>query len=168
MRPLTHLVTPWLLAIGIVGSASPSMAQVVVGGYVGISVGSPELVAQPYPPPPPRRAHPAPGYPDSGYPAPYPGAPGWTARHSAPWAYEAGFDDGYREGLKDGRRGRWYDPIGQKQFRRANRGYHGEYGPRSFYQQHYRHGFREGYERGYREAYYRHRGHGPKGRARPW
>ncbi|MBP1606059.1 MAG: hypothetical protein H6Q08_1433 [Acidobacteria bacterium] len=168
MRPLTHLVTPWLLAIGLVGSASPSMAQVVVGGHVGISVGSPGTGAQPYPPPPPRRARPAPGYPDSGYPAPYPGAAGWALHEPAPWAFEAGYYDGYQEGLRDGRRGRWYDPIGQKQFRRANRGYHREYGPQSFYQQHYRRGFRRGYERGYRQALYPYPDQRPRGQRRPW
>jgi hypothetical protein len=138
MRPLAHFVMPWLVAPALLAGTSPAAAQVAEGGHIGITIGTPGPIAQPYPTP--RR-----GYP-------YPVDPGWTSPGPRGWAFEAGFDDGYREGVKDGRRGRRYDPFGRKDFRRAIRGYHREYGPKSFYQDQYRHGFRRGYERGYREA----------------
>jgi hypothetical protein len=144
MRTVSLFVAPWLLAAGMAGLASPVAAQVVVGGHIGITVGSPPPVAQPYPPPPHR--YPAPVYEGRGYPM--------------PWAYRTGYDDGNREGVKDGRRGRRYDPFEEKDYRRASRGYRGEYGPKPAFQHHYRLGFREGYERGYQEASYGHPGYG--------
>jgi hypothetical protein len=152
MRPFSHLVVPWLLVFGLLGAASPAAAQVTVGGHLDISIGAPGPLAQPYPAP--------------GYRVPAPGDRGWASPGARAWAFEAGYEDGRREGFRDGRRGRRYDPSGQRDFRRATRGYHRDDGPRSFYQEHYRHGFRRGYEHGYREGAYGNRRHGTPPRYR--
>lgn len=67
-------------------------------------------------------------------------------------AVDRGFEDGYREGLEDGRDGDRYDLVGQRDYRRGDKGYKKHYGPRETYARLYRDGFRDGYDRGYREA----------------
>jgi hypothetical protein len=70
-------------------------------------------------------------------------------------ARRAAFDEGYREGLKQGerdaRRGDrfWYED--QRTYRRADKGYHRSYGDRGRYQV----AFRNGYASGYSDAYNR-------------
>jgi flagellar biosynthesis/type III secretory pathway protein FliH len=67
-------------------------------------------------------------------------------------AYARGFSDGYRRGVDDGRDGDRYDPVGHRDYREADQGYHSEYGSRDAYRNNYRAGFRPGYEEGYREG----------------
>jgi hypothetical protein len=66
-----------------------------------------------------------------------------------------GFDRGYRDGLKHGRKdgdkGRSFNVRRDDDFRDADNGYHREYGPRYEYARGYRDGYQEGYRRGYAE-----------------
>ena len=71
-------------------------------------------------------------------------------------AYDIGYREGIQAGERDARRNR---PSGfeyDKDYRRADKGYHWRYGDREAY----RHEFRRGYERGYREAYRANAGYG--------
>ncbi|HUF24653.1 MAG TPA: hypothetical protein VMN81_11030 [Vicinamibacterales bacterium] len=65
-------------------------------------------------------------------------------------ATAAGFEDGYRQGLEDGRDGDRFDPVRAKRYREGDRGYDRRYGTREQWKTAYRQAFREGYERGYR------------------
>lgn len=159
------LVIPWLIGLALVTAAArPATAQVVVRGGVGVAVGTPGPYPGPqaYPYPPPR-----PGRYGTPYPGPYPGS-GWGPYENGSWALQAGYEDGYREGVEDGRDGDRYDPIGQKQYRRAKRGYDRRYGPEDHYRQRYRDGFRQGYDRGYREGSYASRRYYRPWGQRPW
>ena len=66
-----------------------------------------------------------------------------------------GFDRGYRDGLKHGRKdgdkGRSFYVARDNDFRDADNGYHRDYGPRREYARGYRDGYDEGYRRGYAE-----------------
>jgi len=159
------LVTPWLIGLALVTAAArPATAQVVVRGGVGVAVGTPGPYPGPqaYPYPPPR-----PGRYGTPYPGPYSGS-GWGPYENGSWALQAGYEDGYREGVEDGRDGDRYDPIGQKQYRRAKRGYDRRYGPEDHYRQRYRDAFRQGYDRGYREGSYASRRYYRPWGQRPW
>ncbi len=61
-----------------------------------------------------------------------------------------GYEDGYRTGVADGRRGDRYDPAESREYRDADGGYTESYGSRDAYRTNYRAGFRQGYEDGYR------------------
>jgi hypothetical protein len=113
------------------------------------------------------QAVPRDGYPPAwGYPAPpdqrYPNRPYPDRDDRYPrgrWGsygvgYDNGFDEGYRRGFDDGEDGDRFDPIGEKSFRKADKGYDRRYGPKGYYQNEYRQGFRAGYERGYRDGRY--------------
>ena len=63
-----------------------------------------------------------------------------------------GYSDGYQDGLNDGRDRKRYDPVGEKDYRNADKGYYGNYGSKDAYKNNYRAGFRQGYEDGYRET----------------
>ena len=67
-------------------------------------------------------------------------------------AYARGYSDGYQHGWNDGRDRDRYDPGGHRDYRDANQGFYGAYGPRSAYRTNYRSGFRPGYEDGYRDG----------------
>lgn len=110
-----------------------------------------------------------PGYPEHGrdphgYPGPgggYRGGGGYYGQnHPGGWysdspAVERGFDEGYREGSDAARRGRRYDPVGERRYRSGDSGYHSRFGPREQYKQQYRDAFRQGYDLGYREGRFR-------------
>ena len=66
-----------------------------------------------------------------------------------------GYDDGYREGLNDGRRRHRNDPFAERRYRNADHGYERWFGSREAYRVEYREGFRNGDERGYRDGLYR-------------
>jgi len=85
-------------------------------------------------------------------------------RHRRSYAFDRGFDDGYREGLDDARDRDRYDPIGEGRYRRGDVGYDHRYGPREYYRRDYREGFLAGYDRAYREvaSYYRRPGYGAR------
>ncbi len=90
-------------------------------------------------------------YPEQVYRGGYGGYGGYGyARQDI--AFDRGFNDGYREGLEDARDGDRYDVVGQRNYRRGDKGYNRRYGPRDAYSVVYRDGFRAGYDRGYREA----------------
>jgi len=76
-------------------------------------------------------------------------------------AYEYGYLDGYEAGLDDGADGRRFNPIGERRYRTADRGYERRYGPRELYRNRYRDSFRQGYQAGYDDG--RRYGNG-----RPW
>lgn len=65
-------------------------------------------------------------------------------------AYARGYDEGYRKGIADGRRGNRYDPAESREYRDGDSGYTDSYGSRDAYRTNYRAGFRQGYEDGYR------------------
>ena len=67
-------------------------------------------------------------------------------------ASQQGYSDGYEAGLDDGRDGRRFDPVGERRYRGADRGYNKSYGPRDRYKANYRDGFLSGYEAGFQNA----------------
>lgn len=94
-------------------------------------------------------------YYDRGMPPGRMGIPPWSngrgpARYDV--AEQQGYSDGYEAGLDDGRDGRRFDPVGERRYRSADRGYNNSYGPRDFYKSTYRNGFLGGYEAGYRDG----------------
>ncbi len=66
-----------------------------------------------------------------------------------------GFDDGYREGLNDGRHRHRNDPFAESRYRSGDHGFQQWYGSREQYRYSYRDAFRRGYERGYAEGWRR-------------
>jgi hypothetical protein len=82
-------------------------------------------------------------------------APPWTNGRGVgrlDVATQQGHSDGYEAGLDDARDGRRFDPIAERRYRSADRGYNGSYGPRDVYKANYRTGFLKGYEDAYRDA----------------
>ena len=67
-------------------------------------------------------------------------------------AVARGYSDGFEDGLNDGRDRNRYDPVAEKDYRSADKGYYGSYGSKDAYKNNYRAGFRQGYEDGYREG----------------
>jgi len=67
-------------------------------------------------------------------------------------AFARGYSDGYQDGLNDAHDRNRYDPVGEKDYRSADKGYYGGYGSKDAYKNNYRSGFRQGYEDGYREG----------------
>jgi len=67
-------------------------------------------------------------------------------------AFARGYSDGYEDGVNDGKDRNRYDPVGEKDYRSADKGYNGSYGSKDAYKNNYRAGFRQGYEEGYRQA----------------
>lgn len=67
-------------------------------------------------------------------------------------AYQNGANDGYEEGLKDGRDGRRFDPVAESRYRNADHGYDRRDGSKDAYKIDYRVGFKAGYERGYQDG----------------
>jgi flagellar biosynthesis/type III secretory pathway protein FliH len=98
------------------------------------------------------------GYVRADAPAPRPGS-GWDrgpqpGRRGPQYdrAVSTGYEDGYDAGLDAGRDGRAFDPIREKRYRAADRGFDRGYGSREVYAANYRTGFRNGYEDGYRDG----------------
>lgn len=91
---------------------------------------------------------------DPNYPNRYPGRSGGEYPRGDIYgvARDNGFNDGYRHGLDDGRDRDRYDPVGERDYRGADRGYNNRYGSREAYRNEYRLGFRDGYDQGYREG----------------
>ena len=67
-------------------------------------------------------------------------------------AFARGYSDGFEDGAKDGKDRNRYDPVGEKDYRSADKGYYGSYGSKDAYKNNYRAGFRQGYEEGYRQG----------------
>ena len=67
-------------------------------------------------------------------------------------AFARGYSDGFEDGAKDGKDRNRYDPVGEKDYRSADKGYYGGYGSKDAYKNNYRAGFRQGYEEGYRQG----------------
>jgi hypothetical protein len=75
--------------------------------------------------------------------------------------YERGQERGFEQGVRDARHGR-FDYARDNDYRRGDRGYRCEHGPRSSFVSGYREGYEQGYRRGFRSAQvYRHR-HGAR------
>lgn len=127
--------------------------------------------AQYYPAP-----HPSPsGGPYAGGPyagGPYAGGayPDRGGRYGPPrFAWQSGYQEGYEEGFKAARRARRYDPVRERDYRRAMEGYRREFGPPEHYRRMFRDGFRAGYDDGYRQGRYASRQQGwPGWYGRPW
>jgi len=67
-------------------------------------------------------------------------------------AHQQGHSDGYEAGFDDGQDRRRFDPVDERRYRAADRGYNKTYGPRDRYSVQYRTGFLGGYEAGYEAA----------------
>jgi hypothetical protein len=74
---------------------------------------------------------------------------GVYARNIERRAFDNGYREGIRQGERDGRSNRRYDPSRHSEWRDANDGFRREYGDHNLY----RRDFRSGFEQGYREAY---------------
>jgi hypothetical protein len=83
------------------------------------------------------------------------GTAGIGTRNSS--AYNAAFDNGYRDGLEKGREDRGdndsFDPVRHSRYRSADRGYDSRYGTKEQYKLAYRDGFESGYRQGYGRSY---------------
>ncbi len=66
--------------------------------------------------------------------------------------FENGYEDGLKHGRKDGDHGESYEPTHDRRFRDGDHGYKSSYGPRFEYVRRYRQGYDQGYRDGY-EAY---------------
>lgn len=90
------------------------------------------------------------------YPRGIPGAgsPQWSYGAGARFdvAHQQGRSDGYEAGFDDARDRRRFDPVAERRYRAADRGYNKTYGPRERYAVNYRNGFLNGYEAGYEAA----------------
>ena len=64
-------------------------------------------------------------------------------------AYDNGFREGLKQGEKDGRKNDVFAYQDEKTFQRADKGYHREYGPIERYRQSFRTGYAAGYSGGY-------------------
>ena len=73
------------------------------------------------------------------------------------YAYQAGYERGRSEGLKQGdrddNRDRRYEYRDEKTYRNADKGYKREFGPRDAYQAGFRRGYVQGYDQGYRDRW---------------
>ena len=78
-------------------------------------------------------------------------------------AYDNGFREGLKQGEKDGRRNTAFAFQDERTFQRADKGYHREYGPVERYRQSFRSGYSAGYSDGY-QRYGRTYGFGGYGR----
>ena len=74
-------------------------------------------------------------------------------------AYDEGYRQGLKEGEKDARGGDRYSYQDEREFQRADRGYHRNYGDRERYRQI----FRDGYATGYSDSYNRFSRYGRNG-----
>jgi len=63
--------------------------------------------------------------------------------------FDRGFRDGLKHGRKDGDKHRSFSVARDSDFRDADNGYHRDYGNRDFYRRSFREGFRAGYAQGY-------------------
>jgi hypothetical protein len=101
-------------------------------------------------------------------------APGWRdsdrlgyAQRSYLDARQAAYDNGFREGIKqgehDGRKNDVFAFQDERTFQRADKGYHREYGPLDRYRVAFRSGYSAGYSDGY-QRYARSYGYGPDSR----
>jgi len=66
-------------------------------------------------------------------------------------AFDNGYNDGLQKGREDAHERKSYDPVRQKWYRDASRGYKGQYGAKEQYRNVYRDGFESGYSAGYRD-----------------
>jgi flagellar biosynthesis/type III secretory pathway protein FliH len=79
-------------------------------------------------------------------------------------AYDQGYREGLKEGEKDGRKSERFDYQDEREFQRADRGYHRSFGDRERYRQ----TFRDGYAAGYSEAFGRYSRVARNGRYQPY
>lgn len=66
-------------------------------------------------------------------------------------AYDNGFREGVRQGERDGRSNRRYEPQRHSEWRNANDGFRREYGDHNEYRRNFRSGFEAGYSQGFRQ-----------------
>lgn len=85
----------------------------------------------------------------------YAGAPGGYGYDGGQFdlALSNGFEDGYEEGLNDGRKRHTNDPMDESRYRDGDRGYERYYGSREMYRTNYRRAFIEGYQAGFRDGW---------------
>src|SRR5439155_920482 len=95
----------------------------------GVAVATPACAAQTY------------GYPGGGY--------GGYARDLERRAYDNGYREGVQEGRSDARDRERFDPIRAKRYREGDHDYDSRYGSREDYKREYRAAFEQGYREGY-------------------
>ena len=95
----------------------------------------------------------------------------WRPSHgNAPYSdvRREAYDNGYRQGLEDGGRDGWqgdrFEYRDERDFQRADYGYHRGFGDRERYRQSFRAGFADGYASGYRRQSRGYRDQGGWGR----
>lgn len=76
-------------------------------------------------------------------------------------AYEEGYRRGIREGEKDARQGDRFSYHDEREFQRADRGYHRSFGDRERYRQVFRDGYATGYSDGFGRLARSNRNYGP-------
>lgn len=81
-------------------------------------------------------------------------------------AYDNGFREGLKQGEKDGRKNDRFAYQDENTFRRADKGYHREYGPVDRYRQSFRTGYSAGYSEGYQRYAPNYGGNGRNGNGR--
>jgi hypothetical protein len=81
-------------------------------------------------------------------------------------AYDNGFREGLKQGEKDGRKNNVFAFQDERTFQRADKGYHREFGPLERYRQSFRSGYSAGYSDGY-QRYGRNDRYGGYGRVDP-
>jgi hypothetical protein len=91
----------------------------------------------------------APGDALVGTQAGYAGAPSIPYYEARRRAYDQGYREGVKEGESDGRRGDRFAYQDEREFQRADRGYHRDFGDRERYRQTFRDGYIAGYSDGY-------------------
>lgn len=91
------------------------------------------------------------GYGDSTY-GPYGNYGTYGSSQRYDLALDNGYNDGYDQGLRDGRDRHANNPVNESWYRSGTRGYVGSYGPKEIYKINYRQGFQQGYERGYQDG----------------
>ena len=95
--------------------------------------------------------------------------PAYEDQYRAPYyhARRIAYDNGFREGLDEGRKAARkrdaFEPRREKDYRKATKGYRRAYGDKDRYRDAFRAGFLDGYRQGYgqvygRQEYRRHRG----------
>lgn len=70
--------------------------------------------------------------------------------HRGSFAFDEGYERGFRAGAVDFRRGERFYFADESEYRRGEAGYRSGYGNREFYRREFRAGFTEGYRAGYR------------------
>lgn len=82
----------------------------------------------------------------------YAGDSGYRSRDAGRYGFERGYREGTDQGYVDGRRGRRFDFVRDRDFRDSDDGYKGWMGSRHVYANGFQRGFGEGYRRAFEQG----------------